>query len=70
MEACQIEGYQVCRVPMTIGRFYKVKVLYIVYEIDEWSTLLQKPWRRGVMGMYDLNKKICTFSHSKEKELL
>ncbi|GJS78948.1 hypothetical protein Tco_0728829 [Tanacetum coccineum] len=42
---CPIEGYQVCRVPMTIGKFYKVEVLCIVADIDECHILLGRPWR-------------------------
>ncbi|GJT19150.1 hypothetical protein Tco_0877856 [Tanacetum coccineum] len=35
MEICPIKGYQVCRVPVTIGKSYKVEVLCIVDDIDE-----------------------------------
>ncbi|GKB25256.1 hypothetical protein Tco_0864657 [Tanacetum coccineum] len=35
MEICPIEGYQVCRVHVAIGKFYKVEVLCIVDDIDE-----------------------------------
>ncbi|GKB12028.1 hypothetical protein Tco_0845951 [Tanacetum coccineum] len=45
MEICPIEGYQVCRVPMTIGKFYNVDVLCIVDDIDESHILLRRPWR-------------------------
>ncbi|GJS95323.1 transposon ty3-I gag-pol polyprotein [Tanacetum coccineum] len=41
MEICPIEGYQVCRVPVTIGKSYKVEVLCIVDDIDECHILLE-----------------------------
>ncbi|GJR69954.1 hypothetical protein Tco_0016019 [Tanacetum coccineum] len=37
-------GYQVCRVPVTIGKSYKVEVLCIVDDIDECHILLGRPW--------------------------
>ncbi|GJR00531.1 transposon ty3-I gag-pol polyprotein [Tanacetum coccineum] len=45
MEICSIEGYQVCRVPVTIGKSYKIEVLCIVDDIDECHILLGIPWR-------------------------
>ncbi|GJU94114.1 hypothetical protein Tco_1318870 [Tanacetum coccineum] len=69
MEICPIECYQVCRVPVTIGKSYKVEVLCIVDDIDECHILLGRPWQCDVNGKYDL-KKISTFSHRKEEELL
>ncbi|GKD20580.1 hypothetical protein Tco_1222283 [Tanacetum coccineum] len=45
MEICPIEGYQVCRVLVTIGKSYKIEVLCIVDDIDECHILLGKPWR-------------------------
>ncbi|GJT03459.1 hypothetical protein Tco_0824628 [Tanacetum coccineum] len=43
MKICPIEGYQVCRVPVTIEKFYKVDVLCIVDDIDECHILLGRP---------------------------
>ncbi|GJT66807.1 G-type lectin S-receptor-like serine/threonine-protein kinase [Tanacetum coccineum] len=62
MEICPIEGYQVCRVPVTIGKSYKVEVLCIVDDIDECHILLGRPWRCEVNGKYDLKKNIYLFS--------
>ncbi|GJY62201.1 hypothetical protein Tco_0462858 [Tanacetum coccineum] len=56
MEICQIEGYQVCKVPVTIGKSYKVEVLCIVDDIDECHILFGKPWQCEVNGKYDLKK--------------
>ncbi|GJT56285.1 transposon ty3-I gag-pol polyprotein [Tanacetum coccineum] len=50
MEICPIEGYQVCRVYVTIGKSYKVEVLCIVDDIDECHILLGRPWRCEVNG--------------------
>ncbi|GJR96426.1 RNA-directed DNA polymerase [Tanacetum coccineum] len=50
MEICPIKGYQVCRVLVTIGKFYKVEVLCIVDDIDECHILLGRPWRCEVNG--------------------
>ncbi|GJZ71857.1 hypothetical protein Tco_0635708 [Tanacetum coccineum] len=61
MEICPIEGYQVCRVPMTIEKSYKV-VLYIVDDIDECHILLEKPWRCEVNGKYDGKRNLYLFS--------
>ncbi|GKD42111.1 hypothetical protein Tco_1266756 [Tanacetum coccineum] len=41
----KIFRYQVCRVPMTIGKSYKVEVLCIVDDIDECHILLGRCWR-------------------------
>ncbi|GKE60239.1 hypothetical protein Tco_1510606, partial [Tanacetum coccineum] len=69
MEICPIKGYQVCRVPVITGKSYKVEVLCIVDDIDECHILLGRHWRCEVNGKYDF-KKISTFSHGKEGELL
>nr|GFA28738.1 putative nucleotidyltransferase, ribonuclease H [Tanacetum cinerariifolium] len=45
MEICPVEGYQVCRVFVTIEKSYKVEVLCIMDDIDECHILLGKPWR-------------------------
>ncbi|GJY88761.1 retrovirus-related pol polyprotein from transposon TNT 1-94 [Tanacetum coccineum] len=45
MEICPIEGYQVCKIPVTIRKSYKVEVLCIVDDIDECHILLGRPWR-------------------------
>nr|GEY16829.1 RNA-directed DNA polymerase [Tanacetum cinerariifolium] len=45
MEICLIEGYQVCRVLVTIGKSYKVEVLCILDDIDECHILLGGPYR-------------------------
>ncbi|GKD92401.1 hypothetical protein Tco_1372238 [Tanacetum coccineum] len=45
MEICPIKGYQVCRVPVTIGKSYKVEVLCIVDDIDECHILLGRSWQ-------------------------
>ncbi|GJW17389.1 transposon ty3-I gag-pol polyprotein, partial [Tanacetum coccineum] len=50
MAICPIEGYQVCRVPVTIGKSYKVEVLCIVDDIDECHILLGRPWQCEVNG--------------------
>nr|GEV04109.1 zf-CCHC domain-containing protein [Tanacetum cinerariifolium] len=50
MNICPIEGYQVCRVPVTIGKSYKVEVLCIVDDIDECYILLGRPWQCEVNG--------------------
>ncbi|GJR24678.1 transposon ty3-I gag-pol polyprotein [Tanacetum coccineum] len=62
MEICPIEGYQVCRVPVTIGKSYKVEVLCIVDDIDECHILLGKPWRYEVNGKYDVKRNLYIFS--------
>ncbi|GJY58308.1 hypothetical protein Tco_0458200 [Tanacetum coccineum] len=62
MKICPIEGYQVCRVPVTIGNFYKEEVLCIVDDIDECHILLRKPWRREVNGKYDVKRNLYIFS--------
>ncbi|GJR00539.1 transposon ty3-I gag-pol polyprotein [Tanacetum coccineum] len=62
MEICPIEGYQVCRVPVTIGKFYKVDVLCIVDDIDECHILLGRPWRCEVNGKYDVKRNLYLFS--------
>ncbi|GKD76537.1 hypothetical protein Tco_1339158 [Tanacetum coccineum] len=48
MDICPINGYQVCRVPVTIRKSYKVEVLCIVDDIDECHILLGRPWRLDV----------------------
>ncbi|GJV50101.1 hypothetical protein Tco_1440313 [Tanacetum coccineum] len=62
MEICPIEGYQLCRVPVTIEKSYKVEILCIVDDIDECHILLGKPWRCEVNGKYDLKKNLYLFS--------
>ncbi|GKC30688.1 hypothetical protein Tco_1037982, partial [Tanacetum coccineum] len=62
MEICPIEGYQVCKVPVTIGKSYKVEVLCIVDDIDECHILLGRPWQCEVNGKYDLKKNLYLFS--------
>ncbi|GJT82494.1 transposon ty3-I gag-pol polyprotein [Tanacetum coccineum] len=62
MEICPIKGYQVCRVPVTIGKSYKVEVLCIVDDIDECHIILGRPWRREVNGKYDVKRNLCLFS--------
>ncbi|GJX62722.1 hypothetical protein Tco_0295622 [Tanacetum coccineum] len=62
MEICPIEGYQVCRVPVTIGKFYKVYVLCIVDDIDECHILLERPWRCEVNGKYYVKRNLYIFS--------
>ncbi|GJU71969.1 transposon ty3-I gag-pol polyprotein [Tanacetum coccineum] len=62
MEICPIEGYQVCRVPVTIGKSYKIEVLCIVDDIDECHILLGRPWQCEVNGKYDLKKNLYLFS--------
>ncbi|GJV86816.1 hypothetical protein Tco_1530754 [Tanacetum coccineum] len=62
MEICPIEGHQVCRVPVTIGKFYKVDVLCIVGDIEECHILLGRPWRCEVNGKYDVKRNLCLFS--------
>nr|GEY44286.1 hypothetical protein [Tanacetum cinerariifolium] len=47
---CPIEGYQVCRVRVTTGKSYKVKVLCIVDDINECHILLERPWRCEANG--------------------
>nr|GEW05286.1 retrovirus-related Pol polyprotein from transposon TNT 1-94 [Tanacetum cinerariifolium] len=62
IEICLIEGYQVCRVPVTIGKSYKVEVLYIMDDIDEFHILFGKPWRCAVNGKYDFKRDLYLFS--------
>ncbi|GJU13097.1 reverse transcriptase domain-containing protein [Tanacetum coccineum] len=57
-----LSGYQVCRVPVTIGEFYKVEVLCIVDDIDECHILLGRPWQCEVNDKYDLKKNLYLFS--------
>ncbi|GKB48361.1 hypothetical protein Tco_0899114 [Tanacetum coccineum] len=62
MEICPIEGYQVCRVPVTIGKSCKVEVLCIVDDIDECHILLRRPWQCEVNGKYDVKRNLYLFS--------
>ncbi|GJY25285.1 transposon ty3-I gag-pol polyprotein [Tanacetum coccineum] len=62
MKICPIEGYQVCRVPVTIGKSYKIEVLCIVGDIDKCHILLGRPWQCEVNGKYDLKKNLYLFS--------
>ncbi|GJZ63434.1 hypothetical protein Tco_0619855 [Tanacetum coccineum] len=62
MEICPIEDYQVCRIPVTVKKSYKVEVLCIVDDIDECHILLGRPWRCEVNCKYDLIKNIYLFS--------
>ncbi|GJW18351.1 hypothetical protein Tco_0025787 [Tanacetum coccineum] len=55
-------GYQVCRVPVTIVKSYKVEVLCIMDDIDECHILLGRPWQCEVYGKYDFNKNLYIFS--------
>ncbi|GJR75541.1 putative nucleotidyltransferase, ribonuclease H [Tanacetum coccineum] len=57
-----IEGYQVCRVSVTIAKSYKVEVLCIVDDIDECHILLGRPWRCEVNGKYDVKQNLYLFS--------
>nr|GEX02401.1 transposon Ty3-I Gag-Pol polyprotein [Tanacetum cinerariifolium] len=50
MEICPIEGYQICRVPVTIEKSYKVEVLCTVDDIDACHMLLGRPWQCEVNG--------------------
>ncbi|GKB76291.1 RNA-directed DNA polymerase, partial [Tanacetum coccineum] len=62
IEICPIEGYQVCRVPVTIRKSYKVDVLCIVDDIDECHILLERPWQCEVNGKYDVKRNLYLFS--------
>ncbi|GKD24570.1 hypothetical protein Tco_1230784 [Tanacetum coccineum] len=62
MEIYPIKGYRVCRVPMTIGKSYKVEVLCIVDDIDECHILLGRPWRCEVNVKYDVQRNLYLFS--------
>nr|GEY06807.1 hypothetical protein [Tanacetum cinerariifolium] len=62
MKICPIEGYQVCRVPATIGKSYKVEVLCIMHDIDERHILLGRPWQCEVNGKYDAKRNLYLFS--------
>ncbi|GJZ20861.1 transposon ty3-I gag-pol polyprotein [Tanacetum coccineum] len=62
MEICPIEGYQVYRVRMSIGKSYKVEVLCIVDDIDECHILLGRPQRCEVNGKYDVKQNLYLFS--------
>ncbi|GJY33580.1 hypothetical protein Tco_0418049 [Tanacetum coccineum] len=62
MDICPINGYQVCRVPVTIRKSYKVEVLCIVDDIDECHILLGRPWRCEVNGKYDVKRNLYLFS--------
>nr|GEV45259.1 uncharacterized mitochondrial protein AtMg00860-like [Tanacetum cinerariifolium] len=61
MEICPIEGYQVCRVPVTIEKSYKVEIRCIVDDIDECHILLGRPWRCKVNGKYDVKRNLYIF---------
>ncbi|GKD64595.1 hypothetical protein Tco_1306703, partial [Tanacetum coccineum] len=51
-------GYQVCSIPVTVGKSYKVEVLCIVDDIDECHILLGRPCQCEVNGKYDLKKSL------------
>ncbi|GJT80240.1 hypothetical protein Tco_1054582 [Tanacetum coccineum] len=65
-EICPIKGYQVCRVPVTIRKSYKVEVLCIVDDIDEWHILLGRPKRYEINVKYDLKKYLPFYMGRKE----
>ncbi|GJV57598.1 hypothetical protein Tco_1458603 [Tanacetum coccineum] len=50
------------RVPVTIGKSYKVKVLCIMDDIDECHILLGIPWLCEVNGKYDVKQNLYLFS--------
>nr|GEU33494.1 transposon Ty3-I Gag-Pol polyprotein [Tanacetum cinerariifolium] len=62
MEIYPIKDYQVCRVPVTIGKFYKAEVLCIVDDIDMFHILLGRPWRCEVNGEHDFKKNLYLLS--------
>nr|GEV69458.1 superoxide dismutase [Mn], mitochondrial-like [Tanacetum cinerariifolium] len=85
MEICLIEGYQVCKVPVTIGKSYKVEVckvpvtigksykvevLCILDDIDECHILLGGPWRCEVNGKYDVKRNLYLFSWEKRRIIM
>ncbi|GKA42378.1 transposon ty3-I gag-pol polyprotein [Tanacetum coccineum] len=49
------------KVPVTIGKSYKIEVLCIVDDMDECHILLGRPWQCEVNGKYDLKKKSLPF---------
>nr|GEU87578.1 putative Ty3-gypsy-like retroelement Pol polyprotein [Tanacetum cinerariifolium] len=55
------EGYQVCRVHLTIGKSYKVEVLCIMDDVYECHILLERPWRCEVNGKYDVKRNLYIF---------
>ncbi|GJW76183.1 putative nucleotidyltransferase, ribonuclease H [Tanacetum coccineum] len=61
MEICPIEGYQVCMVPVAIGKSYNIEVLCIVDDIDECHILLGRPWQCEVNGKYDIKRNLYLF---------
>ncbi|GJS74947.1 putative nucleotidyltransferase, ribonuclease H [Tanacetum coccineum] len=62
MEICPMEGYQVCRVPVAIAKFYKVEVLCILDDIDECHILLGRPWCCEDNGKCDFKQNLYLFS--------
>nr|GEV08136.1 hypothetical protein [Tanacetum cinerariifolium] len=70
MEICLIEGYQVCRVPVTIGKSYKVEVLCILDDIDECHILLGGPYRCEVNGRYDVKRNLYLFSWEERRSIM
>ncbi|GJY26615.1 transposon ty3-I gag-pol polyprotein [Tanacetum coccineum] len=67
MEICLIEGYQVCRVSVTIGKSYKVEVLCIVDDIDECHILLGRPCQCEDNGKYDVKRNLYLFSWERRR---
>nr|GEU38684.1 transposon Ty3-I Gag-Pol polyprotein [Tanacetum cinerariifolium] len=61
MKIYPIEGYQVSRVPMTIGKSHKVKAVCIVDDTDECRILIGRPWRCDVNGKYDVKQNFYLF---------
>nr|GEY43237.1 putative nucleotidyltransferase, ribonuclease H [Tanacetum cinerariifolium] len=84
MEICLIEGYQVCKVPVIIGKSYKVEVckvpvtigksykvvLCILDDIDECHILLGGPWRCEVNGKYDVKQNLYLFSWEERRIIM
>ncbi|GJV04154.1 hypothetical protein Tco_1337723 [Tanacetum coccineum] len=67
MDICPIEGYQVYRVPVTIGKSYKIEVLCIVDDIDECHILLGRPWQStNKVGTLKTCKEIMDFNDDED----
>ncbi|GKD39677.1 hypothetical protein Tco_1259884 [Tanacetum coccineum] len=72
MEICPIEGYEVCRVPVTIGKSYKVvgiKRLHDDLEVTAAKVYVTaaKAWRCEVNGKYDVKRNLYLFSWERRR---
>jgi hypothetical protein len=66
MEFCPIDGYQVIRVFVSIGKFYKVRV-FCVDDFDECHILLWRPWQVK-LRVYMMFKEFVPYFTARKKE--